>query len=117
MYYLQLVMTMDKKIINMCALNVRGLGDLQKRRKVFNYLKQFNYDLVLLQETHSDEMNEKLWEKQWHGRIFFSHGRTNAKGVCMLINGDCQVKEYYKDNEGRILMLEINNRRYRNIVR
>ena len=95
--------------IHICNLNVRGIGELRKHRQVFNYLKQANYNIICLQETHSDESSKQLWKKQWHnGEIFFSHGETNSRGVCILFNklvlDNVVVK--YKDNKGRILILQ-----------
>ena len=62
-------MTQEIKIYNM---NVRGLGDLKKRRKVFNYLKQIDADLFCLQETHSDLNQETLWKKTMEQNLFFT---------------------------------------------
>ena len=88
---------------------MRGLGDLQKRRRVFNYLKQLKSDVFLLQETHSTVESEELWRKQWRGSIFFSHGESNARGVCVLVKDslDATIKVASADPEGRYLVLEV----------
>ena len=41
--------------------NVRGLGDYQKRRKLFNWVKKHmsKNPIVFMQETHSSDRNEK----------------------------------------------------------
>ena len=108
-------MTQEIKVYN---LNVRGIGDLAKRHKIFNYLKNTDADIFCIQESHSSTNMEELWVKQWAGQAFFSHGETNARGVCTLIHPrlTCEAKIHYRDDEdntvqcnqkGRCLILEI----------
>ena len=63
------------------TLNVRGLRDFKKRRKIFNWIKKHTSkeSIMLLQETHSDEKVENIWTSQWHGDLRFSHGTNLAK--------------------------------------
>ena len=70
--------------------NVNGLGDDQKRRKIFNYTKKrtFGKAVVLLQETHSVQKVEKLFENQWRGKVLFSHGTSSRRGVCICFKYD-----------------------------
>ena len=53
--YLTYSMTANLKI---SSINVRGLGNQHKRRDVMKYLKDMNYDIIFLQDTHLVE--EKL---------------------------------------------------------
>ena len=55
------------------SLNVRGIIDSTKRRKVFAWLYKQEADIILLQETHSTTVNEKLWANEWEGEIIYSH--------------------------------------------
>ena len=92
------------------TLNVRGLRDFKKRRKIFNWIKKHTSkeSIMLLQETHSDEKVENIWTSQWHGDLRFSHGTNLAKG-CLIGFGEnlhYSVTKEYKDNEGRFLMIE-----------
>ena len=48
---------MDSLII--LSLNCHGLGNLQKRRDVFHYLKQKGHSVYCLQDTHFDKKIEK----------------------------------------------------------
>ena len=54
------------------SYNVNGLGDDRKRRKIFNYMKKHTSGkaIVFLQETHSVQKVEKLFEYQWRGKVF-----------------------------------------------
>ena len=107
--------------LEIVSLNVRGLGDLKKRRKVFNYLKNIKAEIICLQETHSRKTEEELWAKQWNGSIYFSHGSTNARGVCVLIRGTLGAKiiQVYRDDndnkvqldsQGRAIILEVEDK-------
>ena len=48
------------------SYNTNGLGDDRKRRKIFNYMKKHTSgkSIVFLQETHSTQKVEKLFEHQ-----------------------------------------------------
>ena len=38
--------------VDICSLNVRGLGSKLKREQVFHWLKEQSFDIYFLQETH-----------------------------------------------------------------
>ena len=42
-----------------------------KRRSIFTYLKV---------------SDEAVWRNEWGGEIYFSHGTSHSKGVCILNN-------------------------------
>ena len=48
------------------------------------------------------------WQNDWHGKIKFSHGTSNSKGVAILILSelDIDISETKKDADGRFLMLD-----------
>ena len=53
---------------NILSLNVRGLRNKEKRREMFHWLKQYNggdNSFIFLQETHSDKMDELIWQREW----------------------------------------------------
>ena len=56
--------------LNIITANVNGLSDHIKRRKVFQYFREKNFDVILLQETHSTIDNEKFWRSQWGAKLF-----------------------------------------------
>ena len=96
-------------ILNLYSLNVRGLQGMSKRKQVLNWLKRYNKGIILLQETHTSFKDEIWFEKCWESTVFFSHGSTNAKGVCILIpktiKANCTL--HYRDTDGRILIVKI----------
>jgi exonuclease III len=42
------------------SVNVQGLGNFQKRRDVFHYLRQKNHSIYFLQGTHFTKKKNKL---------------------------------------------------------
>ena len=87
---------------------MRGLADVLKRRAVFDFYRKRS-DIVILQETHSTKQVESQWRMEWGGRIFFSHGENNSRGVCICIKKDCSltIDNVYSDTEGRLIILDI----------
>ena len=68
------------------------MNNTSKRKKGFNYLKQKQYHLIFLQETHSTSGIEKSWGYDWHGEIFWSHGYSKSRGVAICISGKTGYK-------------------------
>ena len=71
--------------VKLYSLNVRGLGDNLKRRCVFDWLRNTEFEMFFLQETHSTVECEKIWSNEWGYKVFFSHGKSNSAGVCILL--------------------------------
>ena len=91
------------------TFNVRGIRERKKRRSVFRHLHvSYPNSIISLQETHSSMLDEKQWEMEWGGDIYFSHGKENARGVAFLFprNNNFEIKVMYSGEEGRLLILE-----------
>ena len=88
--------------------NVKGLRQKQKRADMFYFFKQRNYDIILLQETHSIETDVHSWQNEWNGDIYLSHGRSNSAGVAILLKPGIMIKEYQEILNGKIQMIKIN---------
>ena len=100
--------------INMAELkilsyNVQGLGDISKRTDVFDFLKNTNFDIYCLQETHFTDREEKLILNLWNGECLFNNYRSNARGVAILFGKNMEYKVHKKitDNEGNFLVVDI----------
>ena len=70
--------------------NVRGLRDTVKRRSIFTYLKD--------QEANFDFL-----------QIYFSHGTSHSKGVCILINRAVKEKVTFTSSvaDGRTILINL----------
>ena len=91
--------------------NVKALQSLEKRIMVFEYLKKCISDngFMFLQDTHSTVFDEKRWQDEFKGKPFFSHGHNNSCGVAVgfLGNMNFNVLNKIQDNDGRILILDV----------
>ena len=95
--------------VKICSLNVRGLRNKDKRNKMFCWLKDQSYNIILLQETHSTiEINDD-WKTEWGKRAYFSGGKSNSQGVCILINDDfnCDIINYFNIVNGQLQAIEL----------
>lgn len=108
-YHVSLSLNMADTL-NLYSLNVRGLQSMPKRKQVLNWLERYNKSIILLQETHTSFQDEKWFTNKWNSSIFFSHGSTNSRGVCILVprilKDHCSLQ--YKDTDGRILIIKVN---------
>ena len=60
-----------------------------KRVKLIQYfkIKIGPCGLLFLQETHSNSKVEQKWKEDFHGKVFFSHGKTFLRCPnCLLRN-------------------------------
>ena len=85
-----------------------GLGQASKCRTVFSWLRKYHNGIIFLQETHANESVEKTWKREWKGQAEFSHGKSSARGVAILISDkvDLVINELIRDNTGRFLLLD-----------
>ena len=97
--------------INVVSLNVRGIKDPIKRRTIFNYYRS-RANVLCLQETHSQVEDEKIWAAEYGGDILFSHGQSNSKGVCIVLDKALPYKvvTVSKDTDGRIICCELESK-------
>ena len=93
--------------VRICSLNVRGLRNALKRRCLFNWIRDSDYQLILLQETHSTPDIERFWCNEWGFKVEFSHGSSASAGVCVLFkpSASFEIIKVDRDTDGRILFL------------
>lgn len=96
-------------IIKISSTNCRGLGDITKRRDVFNYLRSKKHSICCLQDTHFTESLEPYIRAEWGGEVFFSSFTSNARGVCILFNNNVDFKVFKSktDQNGNVLALDL----------
>ena len=91
--------------------NVKRLGDYQKRRKLFNWVKKHTSEnaIVFMQETHSSDKIGKRWEQLWRGSIKFSHGTTSSKVVLIAFSEGLEfnIRKEVTDQNGRYIVLQV----------
>lgn len=71
-FLLELKTRITMEPLNICSLNVNGLNSPAKRRAIFKTIRDGNYDVALLQETHCTTVDERIWAAEWGGKnVFF----------------------------------------------
>lgn len=93
--------------INIASLNVNGARDSKKGAEIYEFVKQKHFDVVLLQETHSDIQNEVNWAMEWDGLSVLSHNNSLSAGVAILFSKKFTPFSYEVDEiiKGRILKI------------
>ena len=71
-------------MVNIVSMNVNRLHNNVKRKEVFLYCKRSKFDIILMQETHSEKSQESIWENEWGGKIIFDNGESNARGTTII---------------------------------
>ena len=79
--------------VKICTLNTNGLGQFKKRKDVFDYLRQQNACIYLLQETHLVTGDETFIRSQWGFDCIVNGDSTNSKGVAILFNSNFEYKK------------------------
>ena len=82
--------------------NVKGIQCFKKRLKLIQYFKSKTgvCGLLFLQETRSNSKVEQKWKEDFHGKVFFSHGKTNSCGVLIAY---CGLKKLPLRNNKQIM--------------
>ena len=76
------------KPINICSMNCRGLGNFKKRRDVFNYLREKDFSIICLQDTHFEKKTENQILAEWGYKAWFSSFLSNSRGVTILFKNN-----------------------------
>ena len=96
--------------IRIASMNCRGLGDLNKRRDVFNYLKQKPYSICCLQDTHfTAKKEENFIRSMWGFETYISPGTSDSRGVAILFNNnfEFEIISETKDKHGNYIALNV----------
>lgn len=104
-----LIFTMAGDMFRIMSLNCRGLRDTSKRKDVLNYIRKKNFSICCIQDTHFIQSDEKIIRAQWGFECIFSHGRSDARGVCILLNNNFEYKLLgkFSDEQGNLLILQL----------
>ena len=97
---------MDLKI---ASLNVRGIGNKEKRREMFNWLRAKQFSIYLLQETHCTNNLVQRWTTEWGYQSLFSCCTGSKAGVSILFNNNFafQIIKTFTDPSGRFLICDV----------
>ena len=66
------------------SLNMRGMGDKQKRGEILSWLRAKRFCIYLLQEVHCSGENTAIWSAEWGYKALFSCGSSTRGGAAIL---------------------------------
>ena len=96
--------------VKLGSVNCWGMNRNTKRTIFINWLKDLNYDIIFLQDTHSAKKNQIMFNMEWEGDVHQSTTQNTFKaGVAILIKSNIQytLLSKYTDEQGRIILLNI----------
>ena len=98
-----------QSLIKISSTNCRGLGDYAKRKDVFNYLRDKNFGIYCLQDTHFTSALEPYVRAEWGGEVYFNSFTSNSRGVCILFSNFIEYKvcKAKMDQNGNMLILDL----------
>ena len=101
--------------VKVCSLNCQGLGDRSKRRDVFSFLRDRNYSIICLQDTHFTNDIHRIIQSEWGYKVAFNSFTSRSRGVAILFrnNFEFNIHNIFTDNTGNVILidLEILNKR------
>ena len=71
-------------------MNCRGLSDIKKRRDVLHFLKNKDYDVLFLQDTHVTQSSIQYFNSLWKGKGYHSCNTTRSRGVSIMLKHTLQ---------------------------
>lgn len=94
--------------IRVGTLNLNGARCMQKRAVSFELIRQRSIDVTFVQETHSDNLSEIDWRKEWQGEVYLTHLDSVRGGVAIMFAKSflpisCEFKQLVP---GRLLALQ-----------
>lgn len=95
--------------IKILSANCQGLGSMEKRLDVLNYLSEKKCDIYCLQDTHTTKGSERFFRSQWNNDCLFSSGTSNSRGVAILFSKhtDYKIHNYTSDPQGNYIVSDI----------
>lgn len=95
--------------VTFISLNTCGLSSPEKRKDVLNFLKQKQYSIYFLQDTHFVKKEENYIRTQWGYECFFSSFSSQSRGVAILFNNNFEYSLHHveADDSGNRLVLDI----------
>lgn len=94
--------------IRLLCVNVRGLNNPIKRKRITTHLAKSLSDIIFLQETHVKDPNKHPAPLRKFPTFFSAPGSSKSRGVAILLAGHLQfmVKEVLRDPRGHFVIVK-----------
>ena len=101
---------MNKNTLSFLSLNARGLNTYKKRITLFEWIRDSNFDIICLQETHFVKEHEFIYNSRWFGnKIHCFSDSVHSRGVTILFkqNSSVEILNYHQSIDGRRLLVNL----------
>ncbi len=95
----------ESKII---SVNVQGLNNHEKRRRLFRWFLDNNAQIVFMQETFCTKEFCNFSDSNWPGKIYHNLSKSpHSKGVSIMFNNklDYKVHNIHKMEDSRVILI------------
>uniref|UniRef100_A0A2D4NF55 exodeoxyribonuclease III n=1 Tax=Micrurus spixii TaxID=129469 RepID=A0A2D4NF55_9SAUR len=99
---------MMEEEIKLFSININGSNSQIKRKQILNKLTKQNVDIICLQEVHIQKQHRKYLDYPKLGVLFTALADQKKRGVAIYVKNKINEKKIYADEQGRILMIQIN---------
>lgn len=96
-----------EKRTQLLSININGLNDQTKRKKILSKLMKQNVDIICLQEVHIRKQDKKYLEYNKLGNLFAALSEKRKRGAVVYIRKEIIAKVIYEDPKGRVLLIEV----------
>ena len=79
---------MEARKISIYSQNTRVLNCPQKRRDVFQHLRQNKYNIICLQDVHLENKMESYIKNEWGFNVYLAGFQSNKRDVMILLNNN-----------------------------
>ena len=81
----------------------------EKRRDLFHYVRNKEYNIICLQDVHINAQLEPFIKSEWGYEVFFSSFTNSSRGVMILMNNNFEykVERVKTDKNGNYIILDI----------
>ena len=91
--------------IKFASFNCRGIGDFRKRKDVFAYLRNQDFNICFLQDIHCSNMGAPYFRNCWGTDVLIAPYTNNARGVAILTKGiEARFSETTIDENGNFII-------------
>ena len=91
--------------IKIASFNCRGIQDYEKRKDVFAYLRNQEFNIIMLQDVHCRKIGVQLLRNCWGSDILVAPFANNARGVAILTkNIDVRFSKTHLDESGNLIV-------------
>lgn len=98
----------DQAAMKILTVNVRGLNNKIKLRRVTTALIKQHPDILMLQETHLKQQQGLVCKSKYFGQQFHFPGSSKSRGTAILFSSKIrfQMQEVKKDDRGRFIFVK-----------